>query len=126
MSITTDPSYEKLMATVRVLDTHYGKLASITRRALLDAQFRNDKQTANSYRKIIRKMSSDHEAALDIIAERLTEPEQIQATRKALRHAADKAYVFIEKLKKTKVTLDNLTEAGQFMTQLVKDIRAVL
>ena len=125
MSITTDPNYNKLMTTVRVLDTHYSKVASIARRALLDAQFRNEKQTAKSYRKILRKMSADHEEALDIIADKLTTPEQLQATRKALRGAADKAYVFLEKLKKTKITLDNLTEAAQFLTQLVKDIRVV-
>lgn len=125
MSISNYPDYDKLMDTVRILDTHYSSVVSKARSAMMDAQFRGDAATANAFRKIIKSMSKEHETALDVIANKLTEPDQLQAVRKALRGAADKAFKFLKKLKKVKMTLDKAAEAAAFITQLVKDVRAV-
>lgn len=126
MSVTNNPNYSRLMATVRVLDTHYSTLAGMARRQLLDSKIRGDNATAKGFQDALKKLSDDHEKALKLIANKLTEVSQLQATRKALREAADKAHKFVKKLRSVKLTLDKMTEVANFLTGLISDLRRIL
>lgn len=118
--------YARLRETVKVFDTHYSKVAGKAWRGLLDAQFRGNDAEAEQYRNQIRKLADVRSEVMDLLADELTSVAQIQATRRALREAADAAFRFLKALKKAKMTLDDLANVVGFAEQLVKDIRKIL
>ncbi len=71
-------------------------------------------------------MHAQHKAALDLIAEKLTTPQQLITTRKFLRVEADKANAFVKQLQQIKMSLDKLAEVAGFLTELVKGLMVIL
>ncbi|GIT88885.1 hypothetical protein [Roseobacter sp. OBYS 0001] len=125
MTISNHDGFDKLMDTVRILRTHYSKVASLAEQEMLKAKIKGDTATANGYKNTLDAMSKDHDTALSLIADQLTTPDELRKSRKALRDAADKAHKFITTLQKTKMTLDKLTKAAGFLTTLVTDLQAI-
>ena len=126
MSIANHKDFDKLMDTVHVLRSHYSTIATKVEREKLKAQIRGQTDKAAEYGKLLKKMQSDHDKALDLIGDKLTTPEQLQATRRELRSAADTAHKFIQSIKKATLTVKKVTEAAGFLTTLVTDLRKIL
>lgn len=125
MTISSHDDFDKLMDTVRILRTHHSKVANLAEQEMLKAKIKGDTATADSYKNKLDAMSRDHDTALSLIADRLTTPDELRETQKALRNAASRAHKFIADLKKAKLTLDKLTKAAGFLTTLVRDLKAI-
>lgn len=125
MTISSHDDFDKLMDTVRILRTHYSKVANLAEQEMLKAKIKGDTATADSYKNKLDAMSGDHNTALSLIADQLTTPDELRKSRKALRDAASRAHKFITDLKKAKLTLDKLTKAVVFLTALVADLKAI-
>jgi len=125
MTISSHDDFDKLMDTVRILRTHYSKVANLAEQQMLKAKIKGDTATADSYRNKLDAMSRDHDTALSLVADQLTTPDELIETRKALRDAASRAHKFITGLNNAKLTLDKLTKVAGFLTTLVKDLKAI-
>lgn len=125
MTISKHKDFDKLMDTVRILRTHYSKMANLAEQEMLKAKIKGDIAKANGYKKTLDAMSRDHDTALSLIADHLTSPDKLRKTRKALRNATNKAHKYISALKKTKMTLDTITKAAGILTTLVTDLKAI-
>ena len=125
MSITDHGDFDKMMDTVRILRGHYSVVANAAEQEMLKARIRGDRTTADAYKAKLREMSSDHDTALSLIADHLTTPAELRATRRELRTAADTAHDFVKDLRTAKMTLDKLTKAAGFLTTLVTELRGI-
>ncbi len=125
-SIVNTPGFDKMMQTVGVLRTHYSRIANMAETEMLKARLSGKTAEADKYADLLDSMAADHRSALQLIADNVTTPDELKQTRRALRSAADEAHDFVEKLKKTKLTLAKLADAAKFLTGLVKGLTSIL
>ena len=124
--ITSTPQFERLMKTAEILDGHYSDVTKKAQTARITAALKGDRTTADRYTAILANMRDHHATALDLIADKLTTPNQLRATRRALREAADEANGFVKQLQKVRISIDMLEKAAGFLSGLVTRLTTIL
>jgi hypothetical protein len=125
-AIEGTPDFQKLMQTVAALRAHYSTIAGKAERAMIAERMRGNRPAAQAYKDALKSMHDDHKAALDLIAEELTTPEQLSATRRFLRTEADEANRFVRELQQIEMTLGKIAEVVTFMGELVRGLTSIL
>ena len=114
------------MEVVAALRAHYSTVAGKAEREMIAEKLRGNTASAQRYKDTLAAMHVQHKAALDLIADRLTTPAQLTATRKFLRSEADKANAFVKQLQQIKISLAKLAEVAGFLTELVRGLTTIL
>lgn len=120
------PDFEDMLRTVEILRGHYSKIVAKADTLAFRLHSRNDMSGFREVRETRMKMRTNHDKALDLIAEELTSPAQLQATRNALKQAKQDAHRFVRKLQQTTMTLNNLRDAAGFLSALVTNLTGIL
>ncbi len=120
------PGFSKLMKTVKILRTHYSNIAGEAEKQLIIARMKGKTDEAAQIRTVLDQMQKDHRKSLDMIGAKITDVDQLRQTQKALRAAADEAHDFVKKLRKSTLTLNRLTKAANFLTDLTKRLTKIL
>lgn len=118
-----ETEFDRLMKTVKILRGHFSKIYGEIEAELIRLRFKRDRAGHTKLNNVRRKMRADYDEALGVIAERITSVEQLKYTRGVLRGAADKAYKFVDEMRRVKKTIDQFSKAAGFLSSLLKALR---
>ena len=121
-----DREFERLMKTVKILRGHFSKIYGEIEADLIRLRFKKDRAGHTKLNNVRRKMRSDYDDALGLIANKITTVDELRRTRNVLRGAADKAFKFVAQMRKVKTTIDQFAKAAGFLTDLLKGLQKIL
>lgn len=121
-----DREFERLMKTVKILRGHFSKIYGEIEADLIRLRFKRDRAGHTKLNNVRRKMRSDYDDALGLIANQITTVDELRRTRAVLRGAADKAFQFVEQMRKVKKTVDQFAKAAGFLSDLLKGLQKIL
>lgn len=121
-----DREFDRLMKTVKILRGHFSKIYGEIEADLIRLRFARDRKGHTKLNNVRRKMRTDYDAALGLIADEITSVEQLKRTRNVLRGAADKAFKFVEQMRRVKKTIDQFAKAAGFLSELLKGMKKIL
>lgn len=125
-AVVQGPSFEKLLDTVEILRKHYAVIVARADTLAFRLHVRGDMAGFRDVRALRQRMREDHDRALDLIADKLTSPDELMATRHALTKAKRDAHDFIKRLQRIEMTLRDLQKATQFLASLVTNLTRIL
>ncbi|MEM6824993.1 MAG: hypothetical protein AAF566_07770 [Pseudomonadota bacterium] len=120
------PAFDDMLKTIEILRGHYARVVAKADTLALRLHVKGKIDDFKKVRSLRNKMREEHDAALDLIADKLTTPDELKKTRAALNEAKKKAHKFVKSLKSKALTLKTLAEASGFLTTLVKRLAAIL
>jgi hypothetical protein len=121
-----DDEFAALMEAVNALKAHYKTVTGAAEEAMLIAKLRGRDDEAARFARLLDSMSDERRKALGLIGERLTTPEKLRETRRAVRAAADEALGFVKRLKEVKMKLETLASAANFLSELVRGLTRIV
>ena len=121
-----DREFDRLMKTVKILRGHFSKIYGEIEADLIRLRFAKDRKGHTKLNNVRRKMRADYDDALGLIADRITSVDQLKRTRNVLRGAADKAFKFVEQMRRVKKTIDQFAKAAGFLSELLKGMQKIL
>lgn len=118
--------FEALMQRARVLRGHFDKADRAAEMLMIGARRAGDWDRFDQVRDMRRGLYDAYAEAMELIADRLTTPDQLRATRRALEGTRKAAWDFVTRMEDARATLEEVSAVLALMTDLLGTLKEIL